>query len=120
MSVSAPCSPPAPWPRPGSPPSRGAMRPKDSPPWPTASTPGLPWTSMPTAPSGSALLELVDLVVEGLEADAQLPGGGGLVAVVLLQDDLDVLHLDVAQGGRALRDCEVGARRGSGRQRRGD
>src|SRR4051794_2032176 len=56
----------------------------------------------------SRLLELVDLVVERLEADAELLGGGGLVAVVLLEDGLDVAHLDVAEGRGALGDGEMG------------
>ena len=63
------------------------------------------------------MLELVDLVVQGLEADAQLAGGGRLAAVVFLEDGLDVAHLDVTEGGVALGDLEVGCpdRRGCGR-----
>jgi hypothetical protein len=38
----------------------------------------------------SRLLELVDLVVEGLEADPQFLGGGRLVAGVLLEDDAEI------------------------------
>ena len=53
------------------------------------------------------MLELVDLVVERLQADPQLAGGGRLVAVVLLQDGLDVPHLDVAKGRGPLGDLEV-------------
>src|SRR5262245_30098694 len=64
-------------------------------------------------PLVSGLLELVDLIVERLQADAELLGGGRLVAVVLLEDDLDVLHLDVAQGRVPLGDLEV--RTGNGR-----
>src|SRR5579883_875526 len=69
------------------------------------------------ATTRSTVLELVDLVVEGLEADAQLAGGGGLVAVVLLEDGLDVAHLDVAEGRVPLGDLEMGCpdRRGRGR-----
>src|SRR5271166_2234369 len=65
----------------------------------------------------SVLLKLVDLVIERLEADSELLGGGGLVAVVLLENGLDVAHLDVTQGWRALGDCEVG--RGDRRVGRG-
>ena len=56
----------------------------------------------------SRLLKLVDLVIERLQADSELFGRGGLVAVVFLENDLDVAHLDVTQGWRALGDCEVG------------
>ena len=65
----------------------------------------------------SCLLKLVDLVIERLEADSELLGGGGLVAVVLLENGLDVAHLDVAQGWRAIGDREVG--RGDRRVGRG-
>src|SRR3954449_6447342 len=70
-----------------------------------------------SAPVRSTLLQLVDLIVKGLEADTQLLGGGGLVAVVLLEDDLDVLHLDVAQGGISLGDLEVRPADRRGRRR---
>src|SRR5262249_43457245 len=79
-----------------------------------------------TLASRSALLKLIDFVVERLEADPQFLGRGRLVAVVLFEHDLDVLHLDVAQRGRAIRDLEVrtgdcgGRRRGSHRPPTGD
>src|SRR4051794_29593283 len=65
----------------------------------------------------SVLLELIDLIVERLEADAQLLRGRRLVAVVLLEDELDVLHLDVAERRSPLGDLEMGAgdRRGETR-----
>src|SRR3954447_16379924 len=72
--------------------------------------------------SSSGLLKLIDLIIKRLEVDAQLLGGGGLVAVVLLQDHLDVLHLDVAEGGVPLGDLEVGSadrRGGQGRAGQG-
>src|SRR5271157_2977530 len=56
----------------------------------------------------SVLLKLVDLVIERLETDSELLGRGGLVAVVLLENGLDVAHLDVTQGWRALGNREVG------------
>ncbi len=45
----------------------------------------------------STVLELIDLVVEGLQADPQLARGGGFVSLVFLEDRLDVFHLDVAE-----------------------
>lgn len=44
----------------------------------------------------SSLLELIDLVVQRFEADPEFARSGGFVAVVLFENDLDVLHLDVA------------------------
>src|SRR4051794_26559849 len=64
---------------------------------------------MPLAQYLRTLLQLVDLVVERLEADPQLLGGRGLVAVVALQDDLDVFHLDVAERRVSLGDLEMRA-----------
>ena len=56
----------------------------------------------------STVLELIDLVVERLEADPQLARCGGLVAVVLLQDRLDVFHFDIAERWGPLGKLEVG------------
>ena len=67
-----------------------------------------------TLNTASTMLKLIDLVVERLEADAQFPRGRRLVAVVFLQDGLDVLHLDVAEGRRPFRDLEM--RRADGRR----
>src|ERR1043165_9667050 len=46
--------------------------------------------------------ELVELVVERLQADAEFGVGGGLVAVVLLDDAEDVVHFHLAE-------CPAGA-----------
>src|SRR5436309_10178233 len=54
------------------------------------------------------LLQLIQLVVQSLQADAELGGGEGLVAGVFFQNAEDVLHLDLAQGPRG--------RGGAGRQ----
>ena len=59
-------------------------------------------------PACSIVLKLIDLVVERLETDPQLARRGRLVAVVFLEDRLDVLHLDVAERRVALGDLEVG------------
>ena len=60
-------------------------------------------------PTTSRLLQLVNLVVQGLQGDPEFLGGGGFIAVVFFQDGLDELHLDVAEGRRAVGDGEVGA-----------
>src|SRR5438445_4596957 len=53
-------------------------------------------------------LQLIQLVVERLEADAEFGGGSRLVAGVLFQHAEDVFHLDFTQ--------RSGGRSGAGRQ----